>query len=477
MPTADRPAPRELSVPDVVEAWWPLAASWLLMGLELPAVSAVMARLPDPKLSLAAYGGVVFPLCLLIESPIIMLLAASTALSRDWGSYLLVRRFMFIAASALTLLHVLVAFTPLYGLVVGGLLGAPPEILEPARRGLQIMIPWTLSIAYRRFQQGILIRNGRARQVGVGTAVRLTTNGLVLAAGYAFGRVPGIVVGTTAVAAGVMSEAAYAAFSVRPVLRNVLRRATPIPQALTLRAFLHFYVPLAVTPLIAFVAMPLASAAMNRMPLALASLAAWPVINGLVFALRSVGFAANEVVVSLLDSPRATRALRRFTGGLALITTGGLVVAAASPLGRFWFARVSALPPDLVGPAALGLWLSFAMPALSAYQSWYQGALVHSHRTRGVSESVFLYLATIGLALGAGVAFGRIMGLYVALVAMVAGNAVQVVWLRVRAHETIRAIEAREAREAGLAPAGAPPPPAPPLTEIQPTSPFSPEVP
>ena len=46
------------------------------MGLELPVVSAVMARLPQPEVSLAAYGGLVFPTALLIESPIIMLLAS-----------------------------------------------------------------------------------------------------------------------------------------------------------------------------------------------------------------------------------------------------------------------------------------------------------------------------------------------------------------------------------------------------------------
>ena len=51
----------------VFAVWWPLAASWLLMGLELPAVSAVMARLPHATVSLAAYGGVVFPLALLID--------------------------------------------------------------------------------------------------------------------------------------------------------------------------------------------------------------------------------------------------------------------------------------------------------------------------------------------------------------------------------------------------------------------------
>ena len=159
-------------------AWWPLATSWLLMALELPALSAVVARLPDPRIHLAAYGGVVFPLALIVESPVIMLLAASTALSRDRDSYARLRKYMLAAGAGLTGLHLLVAFTPLYDLVASGLLGAPAEILEPARLGLRIMTPWTWSIAYRRFHQGVLIRFGHSRTVGLGTMVRLSTDGL-----------------------------------------------------------------------------------------------------------------------------------------------------------------------------------------------------------------------------------------------------------------------------------------------------------
>jgi hypothetical protein len=72
----------------IVQIWWPLAASWLLMAVELPALSAVVARLANQEINLAAYGGVVFPVSLIVESPIIMLLSASTALSKDWDSYL-----------------------------------------------------------------------------------------------------------------------------------------------------------------------------------------------------------------------------------------------------------------------------------------------------------------------------------------------------------------------------------------------------
>ncbi len=139
-PTPGAPTPgeaaRPLSLLDVSSRWAPLAGSWLLMGLELPAVSAVMARLPHATVSLAAYGGVVFPLALLIESPILMLLAASTALARDTHSYAIVRRFMFTAASLLTMLHVLVAFTPLFDLVACGSCcrgRSPSPIAAPSR--------------------------------------------------------------------------------------------------------------------------------------------------------------------------------------------------------------------------------------------------------------------------------------------------------------------------------------------------------
>ena len=63
----------------IFRTWLPLAASWLLMGAELPLLSAVVARLADPDIHLAAYSGIVFPLALVIESPIIML--NSTALN------------------------------------------------------------------------------------------------------------------------------------------------------------------------------------------------------------------------------------------------------------------------------------------------------------------------------------------------------------------------------------------------------------
>lgn len=445
MPSSMESAPLRLEAGQatlgrVWRTWWPLAASWILMGLELPAVSAIMARLTDPKISLAAYGGVVFPLSMIVEAPIIMLLSASTALAKDRQSYLLLRRFMIIAGAGLTAIHALVAFTPLYGWVIGSVIGAPEEIRRPARIGLMIMTPWTWSIAYRRLQQGVLIRFGRSHLVGIGTAVRLGTNITILAIGYAIGRLPGIIVGATAVACGVVAEAVYAGLTVRPVLRGPVREAPAQATPLTTSKFLHFYIPLAMTPLIALLAAPIGSAAVSRMPRALDSLAVWPVINGLGFMLRSVGLAYNEVVVALLDLRGAAPVLRRFARMLGMATSAILLLLAATPLAGLYFGRVSALAPPLALLASQGIWLAVVMPGLGVLQSWHQGVLVHSHRTRAITQAVILYLAVTAILLVIGIGWGRVPGIFVVLTAMAIANAIQVGFLGLRSRAALHAM-------------------------------------
>ncbi len=431
----------------ILRTWWPLAASWFFMSSELPALVAVVARMPDAKVHLGAYGGVVFPLALIIESPIIQLLAASTALSRDEASYRTLRRYMMWMGGLLTVLHLSLALTPLFDVVVGGWLGVPDELLEPSRIGLLIMTPWTWTIAYRRFQQGTLIRFGRSQAVGLGTAVRLSTVGFVLAAGFMYGRLPGIIVGTLAIASGVTMEAIYSGIAVRSVRRGPLAAAPPAAEPLRLPAFVVFYIPLVLTSLLILLSQPMGSAAMSRLPIAATSLAVWPAITGLSFLMRSFGIAYTEVVVALLDEPGAIHRLRRFGTALAAGATLFAVVLTTTPLAAFWLGRASALEPDLVTLGGFGLWLILPLPALTVYQAIYQGVLVHSRRTSGVTEAVAIYLVASAVLL-----FGWINlvnagalpptwqaypGLFIALGTMTFATFLQTVWLWWRARPVI----------------------------------------
>ncbi len=429
-----------MSLQSVFRTWWPLAFSWMLMAVELPVIGAAIARLPGPQINLAAWGGIVYPLALIVEAPIIMLLSASTALSRDWDSYIRIRKYMLWMAGGLTLLHVLVAFTPLYDLVVVRWIDAPSEIVEPARLGLRLMLPWTGSIAYRRFQQGVLIRCGHSGAVGTGTIVRLTADVSVIALGLITKRVSGIELAGLAMSSGVMSEALFNGLRVRPVLRDQLRHAPPAAEALSLRSFLSFYVPLAMTSLLFLLIQPLGSAALSRMPKALESLAAWPVVSGLVFLLRSPGVAFNEVAVALLDEPDSGPYLVRFALRVMSVMSVLLLLIVLTPISMFWFEKLTSLEAHLARMAANALWFTLPLPAISVLVSWFQGVLLNARRTRAVTESVIVGLIVISIVLVSGVIWGRVLGLYVGWLAFSLGMTAQVTWLWWRSRRLLSAL-------------------------------------
>lgn len=420
---------RVLSNKKIFSTWWPLAASWMLMAMELPALSAVIARLPNPEIHLAAWGGVIFPVSLIIEAPIIMLLAASTALSKDWDSYAKLRRFMLVSSAVLMCVHILVAFTPLYYFIVGTIIGAPAEVIEPARPGLMFMTVWTWAIAYRRLNQGVLIRFGHSQSIGTGTIVRLVVDVSVLIAGAALGTIPGATLAGMAVGAGVVAEAAYTGFRVRPVIRDELKPIRPDNEPLTLPAFIDFYIPLALTSLLHLLIQPLGGAALSRMPEALFSLAIWPVVGGLVFIFRGPGVAFNEVMVALLHEPGAYMRLKRFAFGLIGAVSILLLLMTATPLAEFWFTSFSGLAPELSALAQQAVWFALPMPALNVLVSFYQGILVHSRRTRGITEAIAIFIVSALIVFGIGIRSGEMAGIFVGWIAFGTGSFLQTIWL------------------------------------------------
>jgi len=81
-------------------------------------------------------------------------------------------------------------------------------------------------------------------------------------------------------------------------------------------------------------------------------------------------------------------------------------------------------------------------------QSWFQGTILYGGRTRGITESVAVYLATSAVILAAGVLRGSMTGLFVAMVAFVLSFATQNAWLWWRSRPVFAA---RRAREMGVA--------------------------
>ncbi len=414
----------------VFSVWWPLAGSWLLMGLEMPAFVAAASRLPNVEPNLAAFNSVVYPISMVVEGPIVMLLAASTALVRDMQSYRALRKFTIVAAIAVTLVHALIAFTPIYDFIALELIHLADEALEPGRTGLRLMLPWSAAIAYRRFQQGVLIRNGHSRAVVVGTGIRLVTMASVLYGGVLHGGISGVVVGASAISSGVIAEAIYAALRARTVVRHELANGERSIEPLTTGRFVRFYTPLALTPLITLAMHPITAAAIWRMPEDYRSSASWGAMYGFIFLFRALGFAFQEVVVSLADARLAE--LRRFALKLGAACVAVFVLVALTPASTFWFRSILDLPPHLAELAITALIFGALMPAITVSQHYFQGILVARHATRGITEAVAVYLgaACLGFAIMAEV--WTAAGIYAGLIVLTIAGAMQLLWLWLR---------------------------------------------
>lgn len=413
--------------------WLPLAASWLLMGSEMPFVNAMLARLSEAERMIAAFG-IVASLSITIESPIIMLLATSTALARSRQNYLLLRRFTWHLMLGTTLIHALISWTPLFEVVVREWMGVPTSLLDPVRLGMRLMLPWSAAIAWRRFKQGVMIRYGRTRFVGQGTIVRLIVSAGTAVALALLGRVPGIAVGTLALSLGVVVEAAYADWVARRLIADKFGSSAATPQPdLSYGELVRFHSPLAASTLLFLLTQPLISAALARLPNPELVLAAWPVTAGLLFITRSPALALPEVVIALIDEPGSAQALRQFCMRIGLICAGVLALLSFTSLAHFYFRGLIGVRETLAGLAMIGAQFGVLLPLIIGWQSWLRGMLTARRATLPLTAAMAINLAIMTVVLALGVRL-RTPGVELAALALTLsiGAETMVLWVAAR---------------------------------------------
>ena len=398
-----------LTYPRIAAFWLPLAGTWLMMAAEGPYLAAIIARLDRPTENLAAFG-VAFALAIIIEAPVIMLMAASTALVTDAASYAALRRFTYTLAAALTLVQVVAVLPPVFDWLALLLIGLPPDVARLTHHGLAIMLPWPVAIGYRRFRQGLLIRRRLTRLVTYGTAVRLAA---MSAAALAAARVPGLQgvhVGTIALATGVVVEAVASRVMTRGVVADLLestRRGAAIDTgaarpgaALTMPAIFRFYLPLAMTSLLAMAVQPAVTFFVGQSRFALESLAVLPVIHGLTFLFRALGLSYQEVGIALFgDRWEQYRPIRNFGWMLAGFAAGGLGLIVFTPLAAVWFGGVSGLSPELTAFALLPAQILALLPAGSVWICFQRAVLVHARQTAPITWAGILEVTVVVLLL------------------------------------------------------------------------------
>jgi len=409
----------------VLKFWWPLASTWLLMAVEGLLLAFILARLPAPRENLAAYG-VAFAFAIIVEAPVILLMSASTALVRDAQGYRALWRFTLRLNLLITVLMLVLVIPPVWG-ALGRMIGLEPAVAGRVHTALMLLIPWPAAIGDRRFHQGLMIRGNRTGRVAIGTVARVSAMGTTAAVLAVGGWFEGASVAAAALSTGVLTEMLMVRRMVRPILGPLKEQAaalgTDVPPDLTQRAVFRFYLPLAMTSVIALASQPVITFFMGRAPRPLESLAVLPVLNGLTFIFRALALSYQEVAIALCgERGENFIKIRQVAHGLFVGVIVCLGLIAWTPLGPFWLERIQGLDPELARFGLVPLRIFALLPALSVVQSFQRAMLVHGRRTGPMGWATAVELG--GLAITLAILIGGLgtVGVIAAAIGTMAGR-------------------------------------------------------
>ena len=425
----------------ILRRWLPLEAAWLLMAAEGPFVAAILSRLAHPAPNLAAFG-VAIGFAMLFESPIILIMSASSALVENRESLHKLRRFTYGLNALVTLALAVFVCPPIFRLVTDSLMGLPPEVAQLSHRACVFLLPWPSAIGYRRFYQGILVRRGLSRRIAYGTVLRLSTMGGSAVLLATVTRMPGAWVGGAALSAGVVAEAVASRFWAWQPVRELERTAPSaeyVRAPLGYRGIAHFYFPLALTSVLTLGVNPMVAFFLGRSRMPLESLAVMPVVNGLIFAFNTGGLTFQEVAISLYSHDRSCLpALKRFALVLGSVTVAAMALFVATPMAGLWLHAVAGLSPELAHFAWLPVAIVLPLPAVTVATGLQRAALVVLRVTRPISWATGVEVAGIGATLWLLTRACGWIGAVAAVTAMVTGRTAAMLYLLPK---TVRALQ------------------------------------
>jgi progressive ankylosis protein len=332
-----------------------------------------------------------------------------------------------------TLIMGLGLWPPVFYFLTEGLIGLPAQVAELTHQAALILIAVPWAIGYRRFYHGILIQHDSTWLVAAGTAIRLTIMALTGILLFFFSTWPGACVGAGALTAGVLVEALTSRFMAGKIIRRLRsgeEASGPPPGNLTYRAIHAFYLPLALTSLLALGVNPVISYFLAQGRMAIESLAVWPVLQALLLIFMSFGLSFQEATIALLgDHLEHYKPLRRFALGLLLLTVGLFGLFAFSPLSLFWFQRVSGLTLELSAFVQKPLQILAPVPVLWMVLTFQRSVLVKARRTSSITWATVLDIFLVIVFLALGTHYWKMVGVLAAAFALIVGRLGSVIFL------------------------------------------------
>lgn len=382
--------PESPGLSQLLRKFIPLSLSDVVMALGDPLQTMALTRLPDAQATLAGMG-VVKAIAVFLESPIIMILHASTALGKQAASRSALWRFMLLLSGILSLIFAGLCVGPVYDWLLLSFFGVSQEVASIGRIAFLLMVAWPFVIAWRRYFQGLLIRSGDNKYVGYSSFLRLGWVIGILIVGVSL-RWNGALLGGLTLIGGVFWEAVIVTwFALR--LKVVERiEALQLPEDPELPrdvpGVAKFYFPLAATMLIVWGGRAVLISLVARSQDSTLALAAWPAAWGLVLAIANATRMVQQIVISHVERVSLSLLLR-FTLIVGLACSLVLGFLGLTPWGDALLGLYVGQNPELLSAVRPVVRFAALFPLLLAFQNAIQGLLISR------KQNWFINIATL----------------------------------------------------------------------------------
>jgi hypothetical protein len=262
---------------------------------------------------------------------------------------------------------------------------------------------------------------------------------------------PGIAVGTISLSTGVIAEAIFAHVAARKTIRDVFLSPVKLSkdeEHLSYLDLVKFQIPLALSNMIYLAASPLISTALARGVNPIKDLAAWPVVNSLLFILRAPAVSLPEAVIALYAGQGREKPLRMFSQRVGGALSAILLIMGITPLAGLYFTYLIGISPELTQIAISGAQAGILLPLMTALLYYYRGILTAQKLTVPITAGMVVELLVMALVLFGGV-YLQFSGVLVAAAALTAGIAVDALLLFIYI-KTKRERKAYEAYNPGI---------------------------
>jgi progressive ankylosis protein len=399
----------------------PLSLSDVAMTLGDPLQTSALSRLDFPQETLAGVG-VVKGVAVFLESPIIMILHAATALGGQAKSRRALWQFTIIAGLVLSSIFLLLTWQPLYNWLLLDVFGVSASIAARGRTAFLLMFLWPFVIAWRRFFQGLLIRAHKSIAVGWASVARLTWVIVTLIVGVSLRFDGALLAGITMMGAILIEAILVTWFCVRlgaiAILNQQVNSDTKkLPQ--TLPGVTFYYLPLASTMLLVWGARAILLSLIARAFDGSLALAVWPAAWGLLLAIANGTRMIQQVVISAYEET-SKRTLVAFVMIVGLSFTLIPLFLGFTEQGLFLLREFLGNNPALVAASRPIIQILSCLPLLLAMQNTFQGLLIHKGKNWLINLAT-LVSATLTLVVCGSLIFTGHSGATSAAYGMLAG--------------------------------------------------------